>query len=154
MIPKNSVVYRTALNAPGVKSNASGDTIKIVALGGNAPGDTGSEVTLTAGADKFFPADGAASAMLGIVNGTAISTSADTAVQVITSANSTAEQNPSAGADRKSPLPSWLRSATTVPPLLLMQATLTFLTELKLVKAPDNQYQITRASPMRRFLCL
>ena len=103
MIPKNSVVYRTALNAPGVKSNASGDTIKIVALGSNAPGDTGSEVTLTAGADKFFPADGAASAMLGIVNGTAISTSADTAVQVITSANSTAEQNPSAGADRKSP---------------------------------------------------
>ena len=103
VIPKNSVVYRTALNAPGVKSNASGDTIKIVALGSNAPGDTGSEVTLTAGADKFFPADGAASAMLGIVNGTAISTSADTAVQVITSANFTAEQNPSAGADRKSP---------------------------------------------------
>ena len=103
VIPKNSVVYRTALNAPGVKATASGNTIKIVALGGNAPGDTGSEVTLTAAADKFFPADGAASAMLGIVNGTAISTSADTTVQVITSANCTAEQNPSVGADRKSP---------------------------------------------------
>ena len=103
VIPKNSVVYRTALNAPGVKAAASGNTIKIVALGSNAPGDTGSEVTLTAAADSFFPADGAASAMLGIVNGTAISTSADTAVQVITSANFTAEQNPSAGADRKSP---------------------------------------------------
>ena len=87
VIPKNSVVYRTALNAPGVKAAASGNTIKIVALGSNAPGDTGSEVTLTAAADSFFPADGAASAMLGIVNGTAISTSADTAVQVITSAN-------------------------------------------------------------------
>ena len=83
VIPKGSVVYRTAVNAP--------------------PGNTGSETTLTAGTDKFFPADGAASAMLGIVNGTAISTSADTAVQVITSASFTAEQNPSAGADRKSP---------------------------------------------------
>jgi hypothetical protein len=78
VIPKDSVVYRTALNAPGVKAAASGNTVKIVALGSNAPGDTGSEVTLTAGTDKFFPANGAASAMLGIVNGTAVSTSADT----------------------------------------------------------------------------
>ena len=103
VIPKDSVVYRTALNAPGVKAAASGNTVKIVALGSNAPGDTGSEVTLTAGTDKFFPENGAASAMLGIINGTAVSTSADTAVQIITSANFTAEQNPSAGADRKSP---------------------------------------------------
>jgi hypothetical protein len=103
VIPKDSVVYRTALSAPGVKAAASGNTIKIVALGSNAPGDTGSEVTLTAAADKFFPANGATSALLGVLNGTAVSTSADTAVQVITSANFTAEQNPSAGADRKSP---------------------------------------------------
>ncbi len=102
-IPKDSVVYRTALSAPGVKAAASGNTIKIVALGANAPGNTGSETTLTAGSDKFFPAAGQASAMLGIVNGTAVSTSADTDVQVITSANFTAEQNPSVGADRKSP---------------------------------------------------
>lgn len=103
VIPKDSVVYRTALSAPGVKAAASGNTIKIVALGSNAPGDTGSEVTLTAGSDLFFPANGATSALLGVLNGTAVSTSADTAVQVITSANFTAEQNPSAGADRKSP---------------------------------------------------
>lgn len=103
VIPKDSVVYRTAVSAPGVKAAASGNTIKIAALGSNAPGNTGSETTLTAGADKFFPAAGTASAMLGIVNGTAVSTSADTAVQVVTSANFTAEQNPSAGADRKSP---------------------------------------------------
>ena len=103
VIPEDSVVYRTALSAPGVKANAANDTIKIVALGSNAPGDTGSEVTLTAGADKFFPAAGATSALLGLLNGTAVSTSADTTVQVITSAAFTAEQNPSAGADRKSP---------------------------------------------------
>ena len=103
VIPKDSVVYRTAVSAPGVKGAASGNTIKIAALGGNAPGNTGSEVTLTAGSDKFFPAEGATSPMLGVLNGTAVSTSADTAVQVVTSASFTAEQSPSAGADRKSP---------------------------------------------------
>ena len=65
-IPKDSVVYRTAVSAPGVKAAASGNTIKIVALGCNAPGDTGSETTLTAGSDLFFPAAGATSSMLGI----------------------------------------------------------------------------------------
>ena len=103
VIPKDSVVYRTAVSAPGVKAAASGNTIKIAALGSNAPGDTGSEVTLTAGSDLFFPAAGATSSMLGVLNGTAVSTSADTAVQVVTSAAFTAEQNPSVGADRKSP---------------------------------------------------
>ena len=102
-IPAGSVVYRTAISAPGVKANSAADTIKIVALGSNAPGDTGSEVTLTAGADKFYPAEGATSALLGILNGTAVNASAATAVQVITSAANTAEQNPSVGADRKSP---------------------------------------------------
>jgi len=103
VIPAGSVVYRTALSAPGVKATASGNTIKIVAISSNAPGNTGSEVTLTAAADKFFPAAGAVSPMLGILNGTAVHASNDTAVQVITSAAMTAEQNPSAGADRKSP---------------------------------------------------
>ena len=103
VIPKNSVVYRTAVSAPGVKAAASGNTIKIAALGGNAPGNTGSEVTLTAASNLFFPAEGSTSPMLGVLNGTAVSTSADTAVQVVTSAAFTAEQNPSAGADRKSP---------------------------------------------------
>jgi len=103
VIPKDSVVYRTAVSAPGVKATANGNTIKIAALGGNAPGNTGSEVTLTAGSDLFFPAAGATSPMLGVLNGTAVSTSADTTVQVVTSAGFTAEQNPSAGADRKSP---------------------------------------------------
>ena len=103
VIPKNSVVYRTAVSAPGVKAAASGNTIKIAAISSNAPGNTGSEVTLTAASNLFFPAEGSTSPMLGVLNGTAVSTSADTAVQVVTSAAFTAEQNPSAGADRKSP---------------------------------------------------
>ena len=102
VVPAGSVVYRTALSAPGVKG-AAGDTIKIVALGANAPGDTGSEVTLTAEANGFFAINGASSALNSIVDGTALSTSVDTAVQVITSADLVAEQNPSAGAGRKSP---------------------------------------------------
>tara|TARA_R110002020_G_scaffold143654_3_gene316098 strand:- start:2743 stop:3384 length:642 start_codon:yes stop_codon:yes gene_type:complete len=102
-IPANSVVYRTSISAPGVKANAAADTIKIKGLGGNAPGNTGSEITLTAGSDKFYPANGATSPMLSLLNGTPISTSAATAVQVITSAANTAEQNPSVGADRLSP---------------------------------------------------
>ncbi len=92
-IPAGSVVYRTALSAPGVKAAASGNTIKIVAISSNAPGNTGSEVTLTAGSDKFFPAAGATSPMLGVLNGTAVNASAAHAVQVITSANFTAESN-------------------------------------------------------------
>jgi hypothetical protein len=102
VVPAGSVVYRTALSAPGVKG-ASGDTIKIVALGANAPGNTGSEVTLTAESTGFFPINGESSALNSIVDGTAISTGSDTTVQVITSADFVAEQNPSAGADRKSP---------------------------------------------------
>ena len=74
VIPAGSIVYRTALSAPNVKG-ASGDTVQINALGANAPGNTGSEVTLTAEADGFFPADGEVSTMLpSVVDGTAIST--------------------------------------------------------------------------------
>lgn len=102
-IPANAVVYRTAVSAPGVKAAASGNTIKIKALGANAPGNTGSEITLTAAADLFFPTAGAKSPMLSILNGTPISTSAATAVEVITSHAFTAEQNPSVGAGRTSP---------------------------------------------------
>ena len=102
VIPAGSIVYRTALSAPNVKG-ASGDTVQINALGANAPGNTGSEVTLTAEADGFFPADGEVSTMLSVVDGTAINVSADTAVQVTTSADLIAELDPSAGADRKAP---------------------------------------------------
>tara|TARA_X000001382_G_scaffold128508_2_gene118391 strand:- start:732 stop:1376 length:645 start_codon:yes stop_codon:yes gene_type:complete len=102
-IPANAVVYRTSVSAPGVKANASADTIKIKALGANAPGNTGSETTLTAGSDKFFPANGVSSVLTSIIDGTAISTSAVTNVEVTTSAAFTAELKDSAGAGRNAP---------------------------------------------------
>ena len=99
VIPEGSVVYRTAISAPGVKANAAGDKIIIKTLGANAPtsGD------LLAEADLFFPENGVSSALNSIVDGTAVSTAADTEVKIITDADFTAEQNPSAGACRKSP---------------------------------------------------
>ena len=101
-IPANAVVYRTAISAPGVLG-ASGDTVLIKALGANAPGNTGSLTTLTAQADGYFPADGVSSALNSVVDGTAISTSAETDVEITTSATFTASQKPSVGASRNSP---------------------------------------------------
>ena len=58
VIPANSVVYRTAISAPGVKANAAGDTIVLETLGANAPA-TGT-LTASDGTDgtpeAFFPA--------------------------------------------------------------------------------------------------
>ena len=99
VVPANAVVYRTAISAPGVKSAAGGDTVIIKTLGGNAP----TSGTLTSEADLFFPVEGVSSALNRVVDGTAVSTSAETAVEITTSADFTAEQNPSAGACRKAP---------------------------------------------------
>ena len=99
VVPANAVVYRTAISAPGVKSAAGGDTVIIKTLGGNAP----TSGTLTSEADLFFPVEGVSSALNSVVDGTAVSTSAETAVEITTSADFTAEQNPSAGACRKAP---------------------------------------------------
>ena len=98
VVPANAVVYRTAISAPGVKSNAAGDTVVIKTLA-NSPVSG----TLTSEADLFFPVEGVSSALDGVVDGTAVSTSAETAVEITTSADFTAEQNPSAGACRKAP---------------------------------------------------
>jgi len=97
VVPANSVVYRTAISAPGVKG-ASGNTIILETLA-NSPA-TG---TLTAGTDGFFPENGVSSGLTSIVDGTAVSTSADTAVQVTTNADLVAALSPSAGACRNSP---------------------------------------------------
>jgi len=99
VIPKNAVVYRTAISAPGVKANAASDTIVVKTLGSNAP----TSGTLTAGADKFFPEDGVSSALKNIVDGTAISTSAATNVEITTSAAFIAELKNTAGAGRNAP---------------------------------------------------
>jgi hypothetical protein len=99
VVPAGSVVYRTAISAPGVKAAAPGNSIVLESLGGNAPA-TG---TLTADANSYFPANGVSSVLESIVDGTAISSSADTAVEVTTNGVFTATLNPSAGACRNSP---------------------------------------------------
>ena len=97
VVPAGSVVYRTAISAPGVKG-ADGDTIVLEALA-NSPA-TG---TLTAETDGYFPENGVSSALTSIVDGTAVNVGADTPVQVTTDADFVASLSPSAGACRNSP---------------------------------------------------
>ena len=97
VVPAGSIVYRTAISAPGVKG-ADGDTIVLEALA-NSPA-TG---TLTAEADGYFPVEGVSSALNGIVDGTAVDVADDTAVEVTTDAPLVASLSPSAGACRNSP---------------------------------------------------
>ena len=93
VIPAGSVVYRTAVSAPGVKAAAAGDTV-VVASATGLP----TSVPVTAGADLFFPAEGTTSALSNILGGTALA--AATPIQVTTDADFTAALNPSAGACR------------------------------------------------------
>jgi len=98
VIPTGSVIYRTAVSAPGVKAAAAADTIVVAPSNASGFPTTGS---LAAGADSFFPEDGVSSDLDNILGGTA--TTADVQVQVTTSADFTAALNPSAGACRNSP---------------------------------------------------
>ena len=88
VVPAGSVVYRTAISAPGVKG-ADGDTIVLETLA-NSPA-TG---TLTAEADGYFPENGVSSALTSIVDGTAVNVGADTPVQVTTDADLVASLDP------------------------------------------------------------
>ena len=96
VVPAGSVVYRTAVSAPGVKGE-DGDTIVVKGIAAPASG------TLTAGTDGYFPEEGVSSALTSIVDGTALSTTQDTSVQVTTGADFVASLSPSAGACRNSP---------------------------------------------------
>jgi len=96
VIPAGSVVYRTAISAPGVKAAAAGDTA-IIKSAANLP----TSVAVTAGADQFFPAEGATSALGNILGGTPVAS--DTPIEVTTDADFTAALDPSAGACRNSP---------------------------------------------------
>ena len=100
VIPAGSVVYRTAISAPGVKEEtvAGAATIVLEALA-NSPA-TG---TLTAEADGYFPENGVSSALNSIVDGTAVNVAADTVVEVTTDSDLVASLDPSAGACRNSP---------------------------------------------------
>ena len=98
VVPAGAYVYRTAINAPGVREETVGGTVTI------APSDIGSVTTAaaTAGADGYFEPVGEFSAMLSILDGTALTD--DTAVQVVVANGGlVASQKPSAGACRKAP---------------------------------------------------
>jgi hypothetical protein len=95
-IPAGSVVYRTAVSAPGVKAAAAGDTVVVKAATGLP-----TSVAVTAAADLYFPAEGATSALGNILGGTELGS--DTAIELTTDANFTASLDPSAGACRNSP---------------------------------------------------
>ena len=96
VVPAGSVVYRTAVSAPGVKAAAAGDTV-VVKAAANLP----TSVAVTAEADLYFPEEGATSALGNILGGTAVSV--DTAIELTTDADFTASLDPSAGACRNSP---------------------------------------------------
>ena len=100
VVPAGSVVYRTAISAPGVKEETvAGTTTIVLEALANSPA-TG---TLTAEADGYFPENGVSSALDSIVDGTAVNVAADTTVQVTTDAPLIASLDPSAGACRNSP---------------------------------------------------
>jgi hypothetical protein len=96
VVPAGSVVYRTAVSAPGVKANAAGDTVVVKAAAGLP-----TSVAVTAEADLYFPEEGATSALGNILGGTPVA--ADTDIVLTTDADFTASLDPSAGACRNSP---------------------------------------------------
>jgi hypothetical protein len=96
VIPTGSVVYRTAVSAPGVKSASAGDTVTVKAATGLP-----TSVPVTSETDLYFPEEGATSALAGILDGTAVAS--DTTIELTTSADFTASLDPSAGACRNSP---------------------------------------------------
>ena len=98
IVPAGAVIYKVAVAAPGVKAAAAGNTVKVDPTGS---GGFPATPTLTAGADLYFPAEGAGSALPSILDGTAVGS--DTQVQVKTVGDFVASQNPSAGACRNSP---------------------------------------------------
>jgi hypothetical protein len=111
VVPAGSVVYRTAVSAPGVREETLAGSATVTIAGISTPTAVPlaaipevDPVTSVPNSDYgYFVAEGAVSAMESIVDGTAISVSADTAVQVTTSADLIASLTPSAGACRKSP---------------------------------------------------
>ena len=97
IIPEGAVVYRTAVNAVGVREESVTGSATIKLSGISTP----TAVAATAGADGYFNPVGEFSAFTSILDGTGVAS--DTAVQIVTDAGLIASQNPSAGACRKSP---------------------------------------------------
>ena len=97
IIPEGAVVYRTAVNAVGVREETVAGSATIAASGITTP----TAAPAQAGADGYFNPVGEFSAFTSILDGAGLGS--DTAVQVVTSAPLIASLKPSAGACRKSP---------------------------------------------------
>ena len=97
VIPAGAVVYRTAVSAPGVREATVAGTATLTVAGITTP----AAAPATALADGFFEPVGEFSAFVSILDGTGLSS--DTPIQITTSADLVARQNPSAGACRHSP---------------------------------------------------
>lgn len=97
VIPAGAVVYRTAVNAPGVREATVAGAATLTISGITTP----TAVANTAGADGYFSAVGEFSLFESILDGTALAT--ETPVQIGVSADLIASVKPSAGACRKSP---------------------------------------------------
>ena len=98
VIPEGAIVYKIAVNAPGVREATVAGTTTIAV---NAPAAPTFAADLTAEADGYFPENGVSSAMLSVVDGTAAGS--DTTVEIETDAVLIASLDPSAGACRNSP---------------------------------------------------
>ena len=97
IIPEGAVVYRTAVNAVGVREETVAGTATLEVAGITTP----TAAAATAEADGYFNPVGEFSAFTSILDGTGLAS--DTAVQVTTDADLVASLKPSAGACRKSP---------------------------------------------------
>jgi len=97
VIPEGAVLYRTGVNATGVREETVAGAATLTVAGITTP----AAVPATAEADGYFNPVGEFSLFESILDGTGLA--ADTAVQVTTSADLIASVKPSAGACRKSP---------------------------------------------------
>ena len=98
VIPEGAVVYRTAVNAPGVREETVGDGVTIAPAGITTP----AAASAAADAEGYFAPVGEFSAFVSILDGTGLAS--DTPVQVtVAGGDLVASQNPSAGACRKAP---------------------------------------------------
>ena len=97
VLPKGAVVYRTAVSAPGVREETVAGSATLTIAGVTTP----VAVPATAEADGYFNPVGEFSLFSSILDGTGLS--AETPVQITTSADLIASQKASAGACRKSP---------------------------------------------------
>ena len=100
VIPAGSVIYKTAIAAPGLQeSTVAGTTTVVIAAPDGDPAPD--SPTLTAAATGYFPAEGAVSDFESILDGTAVG--ADMTATITTSAALVPSLDPSAGACRNSP---------------------------------------------------